>query len=269
MRTRAQARRSPGKWLVFRKPTTFGPRAITICPAGQPSNPRAFNTDLPTPPRQPCALANTRVLVYTIGLTRGDRKFLARALEDAVERVLPTRVTTKTLSRAIFVGPEFADVLAGGPLPDRDDFKDRFVAGLDRVLKTKYRITDGYNPDRRQYAYGPRYDPKATQEMEAIVAPTSACLRCHDVRPEGKARASEPIPALVFDPFDKTARESWLKTATRTRKQQVLSRFLTRLVKDADMPPNDSPEHTLYRVKDATAIDQVKTFLESELEKVK
>jgi hypothetical protein len=233
-----------------------------------PSNPRAFSTQLPPVPRTPSGIVNTVMLAGTIGLTVGDRHFMIQALDEAAGR-LNNKVSAKTLARAIFEGPEFADVLAGGPLPDRDEFKDRFVAGLDQILKSKYMAMDGYNPDRREYAYGPRFDRNAVEEVEAAIVPTTACLRCHDVRPSGKARLFESIPALTFDPLDKKARESWLKSAANERKLEVLTRIQVRLYKDADMPPKDSPEHGRFRMKEAAAFDQVKTFIETELAKIR
>jgi hypothetical protein len=234
-----------------------------------PSNPKAFVSEIPPNNRKPADTVNAVLLSGTIGLTVGDRHFLIRSLDEAVERLHNRKVSAKTLARAIFEGSEFADVLAGGPLPDRDEFKDRFVAGLDIVLKTKYMFTEGFSPDRREYTSSPRYDPKAVEEVEAVVVPTTACLRCHDVRPTGKARMFELIPALAFDPLDKQAREMWLKAAAKERKQEVLSRIQARLYKDADMPPRDSPEHDRFRIKEAVAFDQLKSFLDAELEKIK
>ena len=45
--------------------------------------------------------------------------------------------------------------------------------------------------------------------------------------------------------------------------------MLDRLFKDSDMPPHDSPEHMLFRVKEAAAFTDVKEFLTAELDKVK
>jgi hypothetical protein len=237
--------------------------------AAQPSNPRAF---LPGPTKaaqRPSGIVNPTLLAGVIGLTEGDRKFLARSLADAAEKVKKAKVTAATLAKEVFEGPEFADVLAGGPLPDRDEFKDRFAAGLDALLRTRYKLADGFAIDRKDYASGPRYDLKAVGEIEAAVVPTTACLRCHDVRGSGTPRAFEPIPALAFDPFDKAGREAWVKTADAKRKREVLARMLARLHEDADMPPTDSPEHELFRVKDAAAFADVKAFLEAELPKPK
>ncbi len=233
-----------------------------------PSNPKAFSTKVPSLPRTPSGMVNTFMLAGAIGLTDGDREFMIEALAGA-PRQLSKKVSAKTLAREIFAGPEFADVLAGGPLPDRDDFKDRFVAGLDHLLKTKYSNNEGFHRDRSKYAYGPRHDRNAAEEMEAVIVPTTACLRCHDVRASGKARMFESIPALAFDPLDKQARDLWMKSATNERKQQVLTRIQVRLYRDADMPPRDSPEHELFRVKNAAAFDELKTFVETELAKAK
>lgn len=234
-----------------------------------PSNPKAFVTEVLPRRQKPSDIVHSVLLTGTIGLTVGDRHFLIHSLDVAVERLNNRKVTAKTLARAVFEGSEFADVLAGGPLPDRDEFKDRFIEGLDKVLKTKYMHTEVFNTDRREYTSSPRYDPKAVEELEAVVVPTTACLRCHDVRATGKARMFESIPALAFDPLDKKAREAWLKSATKERKQEVLPRIQARLFKDADMPPQDSPERDKFRVKEAAAFDQLKSFLDAELEKIK
>jgi len=42
-----------------------------------------------------------------------------------------------------------------------------------------------------------------------------------------------------------------------------------RLATDADMPPEDAPEHDLFKLKDAAGFGDVKRFLAAELEKVK
>jgi hypothetical protein len=231
----------------------------------QPSNPKAFVQPPPRAAQKAAAMVNPVMLAVAIGLTEGDRQFLARSLRLAAERVNQPKVTAATLARAVFEGPEFADVLAGGPLPDRDEFKDRFVAGLHNTLMKDHPATKGFAPERREFASGPKYDPKLAEEVELAVVPTTACLRCHDVRPAGKARAFESIPALAFDPLDKTARQNWLTTANKERKQEVLIRMIARLYKDADMPPQDSPEHDRFRVKEAAAFADARIFLEAEL----
>ena len=79
------------------------------------------------------------------------------------------------------------------------------------MLKTRYKIADGFAPDRREYAASPRQELTAVaEEVEAAVVPTSACLRCHDVRPNGKAPRFDPIPPLAFDPLDVPGRKAWL-----------------------------------------------------------
>jgi hypothetical protein len=234
--------------------------------AAQPSNPKAFVQPPTKVTQRPSGMVNPLMLANTIGLTEGDRKFMADALAGAVKRVGKQKATAAGLAKEVFEGAEFADVLRGGPLPDRDDFKDRFVAGLDGLLTTKYKLATGFAPDRETYASGPRRDPKILDEIEAAVAPTTACLRCHDVRDGAKPRLFEPIPALAFDPLDKQAGQRWARDANPKRKQEVLARLLERLVADADMPPHDSPEHELFRVKQAAAFDDLKQFLEAEVE---
>ncbi|MBA4063836.1 MAG: hypothetical protein C0501_09015 [Isosphaera sp.] len=236
----------------------------------QPSNPRAFVPPQPKVSQRPSGMVNPYLLAGTIGLSGGDRKFLWESLAAAAGRVKNPKVTAAVLARAVFEGEEFADVLAGGPLPDRDEFKDRFVAGLDAVLRTRHGLAGGFAPDRAEYAGGPRHDPKAAESAEAAVVPTSACLRCHDIRPAGTARPFEPIPDLAFDPFDKAGRAAWLAgVADRARRKAVLGRLLERMATDADMPPEDAPEHDLFRVKGAAAFAEARAFLEAELEKIK
>lgn len=60
-----------------------------------------------------------------------------------------------------------------------------------------------------------------------------------------------------------------MKSAAKERKKEVLNRLQTRLFKDADMPPRDSPEHERFRINDAAAFDELKTFVETELAKFK
>ena len=236
---------------------------------GQPSNPKAFVQPAPRAAQRPSGMVNPLMLAGTIGLTEGDRYFLTGVLNDAIERVNKPKANAAALARAVFEGPEFADVLAGGELPDRDEFKDRFVAGLDQHLKTQYPFTQGILVKRAEYASGPAYDPKVAEERELAVAPTTACLRCHEVRASAKRAPFEVIPPLAFDPLDKSAREAWVKTAGEQRRLEVLSRLTERLHEDKDMPPEDSPEHDLFRVKQAAAFEELKQFLTSELSRVK
>ena len=155
--------------------------------------------------------------------------------------------------------------MKGGVLPDRDEFKDMFVTGL----------SDLGRPHRFQFRAA-RSDYAGTPEVvrggvddEVELVPTTACFRCHDTAVAGKRPAFSPIPVLAVDPFDKVARETWVKTAERKQRVEVLGRFLTRLGKDKDMPPEDSPEATLFRGQNPAAFDSVTEWLEAELKKAK
>jgi len=233
-----------------------------------PSNPKAFLPPSIKVTQKPSGTVTPVMLANVIGLTEGDRRFMADALVKAVKRVAQPKVTAAVLAKEVFTGPEFADMFKGDPLPDRDEFKDRFVAGLHAVLTTHYKQTAGFAPDRSEYASGPRRDPKAVEELEAAVVPTSACLRCHDIRATAKGRAFDPIPPLPFDPLDKKARTDWARTANPKVKADVLGRFEKRLFTDADMPPQDSPEHK-FRANEAAAFDDLKQFISAEQDKPK
>jgi hypothetical protein len=157
--------------------------------------------------------------------------------------------------------------MAGGDFPDRDEFKDRIVAALEDIMPN--RAQRNWVWDRKTYASSPKIE-RGQEEKEIEVIPTTACLRCHDVRPAGKQPVGfSPIPMLAFDPFDKTGREAWLKTAERKQKVDVLTRFMKRLATDKDMPPEDSAEAQLVREKDPAAFDALKNWLEAELKKAK
>lgn len=235
----------------------------------QPSNPRAFLQLPVATPHRASEVVNALMLASTLGLTEGDRRFLAAVLFDAAKRVRKTGVTVTVLAKQVFEGGEFADVLGGGPLPDRDEFKDRFVAGLDALLKTQYGLSAGVGEDRRRYTSLPRVEPGA-DEPEAEVVPTTACLRCHEIRGPVKAPVLDLIPALAFDPFDKTGREAWVAATTdRKAKRQALERMMKRMAEDADMPPEDAPEHERFRVAAAATFDEARAFLDAELKKVK
>jgi hypothetical protein len=128
--------------------------------AAQPSNPRAFRPTLVKAAQRPSMMVNPVMLANTVGLTEPDRKYLAEELAYAAKKIRKENVTAATLARAVYEGPEFADVLEGGPLPDRDEFKDRFVAGLGTLMKSRNPTTEPFNPNRKEYASSPRYDPK-------------------------------------------------------------------------------------------------------------
>jgi hypothetical protein len=123
--------------------------------------------------------------------------------------------------------------------------------------------------ERSKYASAPRFDPAAAAENEVEVLPSHACLRCHDVRTGPKPAEFNPIPALAFDPFDEPARDTWVRTADRKRKIEVLGRLVKRLGADKDMPPADSTEAELFRAKDPAALNAARDWLDAELKKAK
>jgi len=236
----------------------------------QPSNPKAFYKPPIKAPSQPSGVVSATLLARTIGLTAGDRKFLADALAEGVKRINKPKVSSAILARRIFEGPSFEDVLGGGELPEREDFKDRFVAGLDEALEKGYGLAAGSGIQRADYASGPNSAPlTATDRHKPKLVPTTACMGCHAVLGAAEARFVEPLPALAFDPFDKPGREAWLKAADKKRKQAVLGRLLKRVAVDKDMPPEDATEYELFRTKDAASFDEVKQFLETALKKAK
>jgi hypothetical protein len=231
-----------------------------------PSNPRSFiRTTMPVPPR-PSAAVNAMNLARLIGITEGDRQFMSKALTDLVQSINKPKVTATTLARDLFGGPAFTEVLKAGNIPDREDFKDRFVEGLIALAKTHK--VEAQNFPRGDYASGPNCAP-GKDDKEPVIVPTTACLHCHDIRGVAKQSAFNPIPMLAFDPFDKQARDNWVKSNDAKKREVVLSRMLKRLVTDRDMPPEDSAEYERFRQKEAAAFDAVKDWLESELKKVK
>jgi hypothetical protein len=252
--------------------------------AVQPSSPRAFLKFVGALQGRPSAIVNVTRLAETIGVTEGDRAFLQRILTDASNR---SRASETTLATAVFEGPSFADVVREGFMPERDEFKDRFLAGLKEVLDKQYGLksegpgVDGVliglkdvlgemrlSQNRTGYASTPEFTP-GVEEPEPVLVPTTACLRCHDIRPSGQGRGTDPLPPLAFDPFDKKGREAWLRTAALAEKQRVLGRMLRRLGEEKDMPPEDAPEFEQFRVKEAAAFEAVRLFLEAEFKKVK
>src|SRR5262249_23266127 len=94
----------------------------------QPSSPKAFLPPAVRTASRPRGVVTPALLANTSGLTEGDRNFLARSLAEAAAEVNQPKVTAASLAKEVIEGPPFADVLEGGPLPDRDEFKDRFVA---------------------------------------------------------------------------------------------------------------------------------------------
>ena len=235
----------------------------------QPSNPKAFAKPQVKAPLEATQIVSATLLARTIGLNEGDRNFLGSSLVTAARQIPSAKVTPAALARQVFEGPKFADALESGDLPEREDFKQRFVDGLDDVLQRTHGVAAGFKPNRNTYASGPVFTrPSGSDEKQVPVAPSTACLRCHEVRGT-KARFPEPLPALAFDPFDKRSRDAWLKTADKARKQDVLTRMLQRLAVDKDMPPEDEPEHDLFRVNDPASFAEVKAYLETELKNMK
>lgn len=236
-------------------------------PARQPSNPKAFATAPGVSLTQPSNVVSAQQLARVIGLTEGDRQFLADALWTATKRVNKPKVTPQTIAREVFSGPTFTEVVVATQLPDREDFKDRFVAGLNIVLKD-----NGAAPldlTRKDYASGPNVAlVPGKEDVEAPVVATTACVRCHDVQKGPKAEFS-PIPLLAFDPYDKDSREAWAKVTDAKKRAAVLARYLKRVAEDRDMPPEDSAEYDAFRVKNTTDFDAMREWLATELKKAK
>lgn len=233
----------------------------------QPSNPKAFVPPDAKLPLTPAAAVNAVSLARLIGLTEADREFLAGKLREAAEQ--NTRKTTPAaLAKEVFAHPQFAELIAAGEVPDREDFKDRFVTALNATLKA--RGVKELPIARTQYASGPNVAPVPGQEArEPAVVATTACLRCHDVRAAGAKPAFSPIPVLAFDPFDKSGREAWVKVTPAKDRAAVLARLAKRVFDDRDMPPEDSAEYAQVRAKDPELFATTKTWLEAELQKVK
>ena len=200
-------------------------------------------------------------------MTDADRSYLTKQLVAAVQRIKQAKVTAATLAKEVFAGPSFADYLKAGDIPDREEFKDRFVEGL-TAAAAEHQVKD-LTIDRREYASAPKllFTP-GKPDPAAENLPSTACLRCHDVNGVGR-HTFNPIPKLAFDPFDKPSRERWAEDTGAVQKKATLERMLKRLVTEQDMPPEDSLEFALFRRKDPAAFAALKEFLESELSKVK
>lgn len=233
----------------------------------QPSNPHAFLRPPIVYPKRPSEVFDAPLLAKTIGLSDGDRRFLAKSLAEAA-KTLPAKTSVAALAKNVFESSAFDEWIGGGPMPDREEFKDRFVEGLDEVLKKRGTVA-GFGRERNVYASGPRYDSKAIEEKELAVVPTSACLRCHEIAGGRKAVRFDLIPPLAFDPFDKPGRDAWLRAADAKTKEAVLSRLIARISTDADMPPVDSPEHDRFKQKNPAAFGEAKRFLLDEYDKVR
>ena len=233
-----------------------------------PSNPRSYiRPTIPVPPR-PSAAMNPVNLARMIGISTGDREFMAKQLSEAAQSINNPKVSPVTLSREVFNTPTFQDMFKAGDIPDREDFKDRFVQALTAVAKANK--IEGPKLNRGDYASGPNCAPGPGHLVkEPVVAPSTACRGCHDIRGVAKQSAFNPIPMLAFDPFDKQARDNWVQSNDAKKRQAVLARMLQRLVTDKDMPPEDSAEYTQFRQKDQASFDALKDWLESELKKAK
>lgn len=234
----------------------------------QPSNPAAFAVPSAISKARPSNIVSAQQLARVIGLTEGDRVYLADLLATAAQKVnKPKTVTTATLARDVFGGPEFTAVLVAAQLPDREDFKDRFVTSLNRVLSES-----GVEPldiKRSEYASGPNVAlVPGKEDKEPTIVATTACIRCHDLQQPGKS-AFSPIPQLAFDPFNKESRETWAKATNAQKRAQVLGRLVQRVGSDSDMPPKDSAEYEAFRTKNPAEFDAMKDWLIAELKKTK
>jgi cytochrome c553 len=168
----------------------------------------------------------------------------------------------------VFATPHFQDVLKANDIPDREEFKDRFAAAVADVAAA-HKVARAVRLVRDDYASMPSvWLPQGQEDREAAVVPTTACLRCHDVTGIGRP-AFNPIPKLAFDPFDRAAREVWVKSNDARTRDQVLGRMLRRVAADKDMPPEDAPEYEAFRTKDAAAFDALTGWLEAELKRAK
>jgi hypothetical protein len=233
----------------------------------QPSNPKAFVPPPGASFNQPSNVVSAQQLARVIGLTEGDRAFCADVLATAAQRINKPKVTAATIAHEVFTGPEFTAVVVATQLPDREDFKDRFVTGVNLVLKE-----NGAAPlemARKGYASGPNVAlVPGKEEVEAPVVATTACVRCHDVQ-KGVKAAFSPIPLLAFDPYDKGSRENWARGTDARKRAQVLARFLKRVVEDRDMPPEDSAEHEAFRVKKPGDLDAMRDWITAELKRAR
>jgi hypothetical protein len=233
----------------------------------QPSNPKAFAPPTGLTFGQPSSVVSAQQLARVIGVTEGDRVYLANLLDAAAKRANSAKVTPAALAREVFTGPEFIAVVVATQLPDREDFKDRFVTGLNAVLKGK-----GVEPldvKRADYASGPNValvPGKEDQEVPAVA--TTACVRCHDVPKPGQKAPFSPIPYLAFDPYDKPSREAWARETDAPKRAQVLTRLVKRVNADGDMPPEDSAESD-FRAKNPAEFDAMRAWLTAELKRAK
>ncbi|HSQ55595.1 MAG TPA: hypothetical protein VLM40_07600, partial [Gemmata sp.] len=240
----------------------------TMPSAHLPSNPRAYlHTQTPTPRRASAAVSAT-MLARTIGISEGDREFMSKCVKDLAERMPKKGITPETLAKELFTRKPFADAFQTGNIPDREEFKDLFVDALTELAKAHK--VEPLELTRGDYASGPSGAVVPGREYrEPVAVPTTACLRCHDVRGAGKPSAFNPIPLLAFDPFDATSREAWIKKTNARDRAAVLAKMAKRLNTDRDMPPEDSAEFEKFRQQEAASFAAIQDWLAAELKKAK
>lgn len=228
-----------------------------------PSNPMAFAKRPAPVPYMATAIVTPSLVARAIGLTAGDRRFLADAISEAATAASQwTRrnVTAIELSERCFSSKRFSQLLEAGLIPDRDEFKDCFADGLADALYA-YGYSGRHWMPRERYTSTPKIAVNANRE-ETVALPSTACLGCHDIAKPGVKVAFNPIPPLPFDPFDAAGRQAWVKT-NGGRGKEALTRMLKRLGKD--MPPVDSAEHVMFREKNPEMFRAATEFLEREL----
>ena len=145
----------------------------------QPSNPNAFVRTNSVAPTAPSQLVNAVMLARAIGFSEDDRTFLATALDETVKALDTSFFTPPTLAKVVFSGPAFADVLTSGVLPERDDFKDRFVEGVVGELRLANKGKEFWS-NRMNYTSSPRLAALIAGPEPVAPLPTHACAACHD-----------------------------------------------------------------------------------------
>jgi len=112
-------------------------------------------------------------------------------------------------------------------------------------LQTTYGQPDGYSPERRTYATGPKLVPGAVERESGGGADERRALRCHERFRSRASSGSTRSRSWRSTPFDKPGREAWVKGGPTLRRKQAVP------VADAeaagartgDMPPEDSAEY--------------------------
>jgi hypothetical protein len=220
---------TPDKVTAYDKSRSEGEHGMPS--ARLPSNPRSFFRPTVNVPLQPSSAVSATQLAQTLGITEGDREFMANALANLASSIRKPNVSTSTLVKEVFTAPPFVEALKAGNLPDREEFKDLFADALAHVAK-EHKV-DPPKIARGDYASGPSGAVAPGQEYkQPAIVPTTACLRCHDVKGAGKPSAFNPIPTLAFDPFDTTGRDAWVKATKPRDRVAILTRLNKRLVTD-------------------------------------